>query len=137
MTVHEEYDKMIEMEDNIGADKYPLEEFNHIGKRRVRRLDGLEKASGRARYTMDVQLPGMLHMRFLVSPFPHAEIKKMDTTKAEALPGVRGILRYDDPELPEVADLGGHGPTAIPVLPGVAHFEGEPVGAVVAADTNP
>ena len=60
----------------------------------------------------------------------------MDTTRAEALPGVRAVLRYDDPELPEVADLGGHGPSAIKVLPDIAHFEGEPVGAAVAADTD-
>ena len=59
MTVQKQYDRMIEMEDNVAADKYPLEEFNSIGKERVRRLDGLEKASGRAEYTMDVQLPGM------------------------------------------------------------------------------
>ena len=136
MRVQEEYERMIEMEDNIGADKYPLKDFNVIGKNKIRRLDGLEKASGRARYTMDVQLQGMLHMRFLTSPFPHAKIKNMDTSEAEAFPRVRGLLRYDDPELPEVADLGGHGPTAIKVLPGVAHFEGEPVGAAVAADTE-
>lgn len=136
MRVQDEYNKMIEMQDNVGADKYPPDEFRIIGQRNIRRLDGKEKACGRARYTMDVQLPGMLHMKFLSSPYPHALIKSMDTTKAEALPGVRGVLRYDDPELPEVADLGGHGPTAIPVLPRVAHFEGEPVGAAVAADTE-
>ncbi|MGD9290993.1 MAG: hypothetical protein PVG74_25470, partial [Desulfobacterales bacterium] len=136
MRVQEQYDRMIEMEDNTGADKYPLEEFNNIGKKDVRRLDGLEKASGRAEYTMDVKLPGMLVVRFLTSPYPHAKISAMDTTKAEALYGVRGILRYDDPELPEVADLGGHGPTAIKVLSDVAYFEGEPVGAAVAADSE-
>ncbi|MFH1240916.1 MAG: xanthine dehydrogenase family protein molybdopterin-binding subunit [Pseudomonadota bacterium] len=136
MGVQEEYQRMIDMEDNIGADKYPLKEFNVIGRRKVRRLDGIEKASGRAQYTMDVQLPGMLYLRFLTSPYPHAEIKSMDTSRAEQLLGVRGILRYDDPELPEVADLGGHGPTAVSVVPRVAHFEGEPVGVAVAADTE-
>jgi CO/xanthine dehydrogenase Mo-binding subunit len=75
-------------------------------------------------------------MQLLTSPYPHAKIKSMDTTKAEVLPGVRAVLRYDDPELPEVADLGGHGPTAIKVLSGIARFEGEPVGAAVAADTE-
>ena len=60
----------------------------------------------------------------------------MDTSKATALPGVRAILRYDDPELPSEADLGGHAPSSVPVLPRVAHFEGEEVGAAVAADTE-
>ena len=113
MSVQTEYDRMIEMEDNVGFDQYPLKDFDQIGRKDVRRLDGNEKASGRAEYTMDVQLPGMLYLKFLTSPYSHAEIKRMDTSRAEALPGVRGILRYDDPDLPEVADLGGHGPTAV------------------------
>jgi len=136
MSVQREYDRMIEMEDNVGFDKYTLEDFDQIGRKGVRRLDGTEKASGRAEYTMDVQLPGMLHLKFLKSPYPHAEIKSMDTRRAEAYPGVRGVLRYDDPELPEVADLGGHGPTAERAIPNVAHFEGAPVGVAVVADTE-
>ena len=133
---NDEKSKILELLDNLKADKYPLDEYNHIGKRGIRRLDGYEKASGKAVYTMDMQLPGMLYMRFLTSPYPHAEIKNMDTSKAEALPGVRAILRYDDPELPSEADLGGHAPSSVPVLPKVAHFEGEEVGAAVAADTE-
>jgi xanthine dehydrogenase molybdenum-binding subunit len=78
----------------------------------------------------------MLYAKFLTSPYAHAKIRSMDTSKAEALPGVRAILRYDDPELPHLADLGGHVPNAIPVLPRVAYFQGEEVGAVVAADTE-
>lgn len=136
MSVQREYDRMIEMEDNVGFDKYPLKDFDQIGREGVRRLDGTEKASGRAEYTMDVQLPGMLYLRFLKSPYPHAEVKSMDTSSAESFPGVRGVLRHDDPELPEVADLGGHGPTAEKPIPSVAHFEGEPVGVAVAADSE-
>jgi len=134
--VRDEYEKMVEMQDNTGADKYPLKDFNNIGKEQIRRFDGIEKASGRAIYTMDIQLPGMLHMKFLACPYPNAKIKRMDTSRAESLPGVRAILRYDDPALPEVIDLGGHGPTAIRAIPAVARFEGEPVGAAVAADTE-
>ena len=100
-----------EMLDNLRFDKYPIpnERIKNIGDREVRRLDGVEKASGKANYTMDVQLPGMLHMRFFTSPYPHAAIKSMDTRKAEALPGVRAVLRYDDPEIQQEEDLGGHG----------------------------
>ena len=136
MRVQREYDRMIEMEDNVGADRYPLKDFNNIGKHDVRRLDGLEKASGRAEYTSDIQLPGMLHLKLLTSPYPHAKIVKIDTSKAEALYGVRGLFRWDDPELPEVADLGGHVPSAVKVLSDVAYFEGEPVGAALVADTE-
>ena len=115
----EEISRMKEMLDNLGADKYPREEYLHIGQRGPRRVDGLHKAGGRADYTMDVQLPGMLHMRFLTSPYPNAKIVNMNTTRAEGLPGVRAVLRYDDPELPETADLGGHVPQAEIVLPSI------------------
>jgi CO/xanthine dehydrogenase Mo-binding subunit len=133
---NDEMSKILEQFDNLRADKYPLEEYNNIGKRGIRRLDGYEKASGYAEYTMDVQLPGMLYARFLTSPYPHAKIKSMDTSKAEALPGVRAVLRYDDPGLPEVADLGGHVPSEEPPVKKITHFQGEEVGAVVAADTE-
>jgi xanthine dehydrogenase molybdenum-binding subunit len=132
----EEISQMKEMLDNLGADKYPREEYLHIGKRGPRRLDGLQKAGGRADYTMDVRLPGMLYMRFLTSPYPHAKILRLDTVRAEGAAGVRAVLRYDDPELPESADLGGHVPQAEPVIPGIVHFQGQECGAAVAAETE-
>ncbi len=95
---------MLEMFDNLNADKYQLKEYKYIGQKGPRRIDGLAKASGQADYTMDIQLPGMLYMRFLMSPYPHAKILKMDTSKAEKLPGVRYVLRYDDPEVTEGRD---------------------------------
>jgi CO/xanthine dehydrogenase Mo-binding subunit len=125
-----------ELFDNLKADKYPLETYSSIGKKGARRIDGLEKATGQARYTLDVNLPGMLFGRFLTSPYPHAEIISLDTGLAEATPGVRAILRYDDPELPATADLGGHGTSSVPVLSRVAHFQGEEVGAFVVADSE-
>jgi hypothetical protein len=115
---YEEMAKTLWQFDNTGADKYQLKEYNSIGKPGVRRLDGVEKASGSAKYTIDVQLPGMLFGRFLTCPYPHAEIIKMDTSPAEKLNGVRAILRYDDPKLPEKAYLGGHEPFPTVVLPG-------------------
>ena len=102
----DETTKMEEMFDNLRADAHPLPEYRQVGKRVARRIDGIQKAGGSAQYTMDIQLPGMLYMRFLTSPYPHAAITSMDTRKAEALPGVRAVLRYDDPELPRAADLG-------------------------------
>jgi xanthine dehydrogenase molybdenum-binding subunit len=129
--------RMVEMFDNLGADKYPLQEFKYIGQKIPRRMDGIAKATGQADFTMDIQLPGMLHMRFLMSPYPHARIVKMDTGRAERLPGVRYILRYDDPELPETENLGFF--TVFQndkPLDNVAHFEGQLMGAAVAADTE-
>lgn len=60
------------------------------------RIDGPAKATGRARYAADVSRPGMLHVRFLVSPVPHARIVSVDTAPAAALPGVHAVLAGSD-----------------------------------------
>jgi CO/xanthine dehydrogenase Mo-binding subunit len=133
---NDELAKIVEQFDNLRADKYPLSKYNIIGKRGIRRIDGYEKATGAATYTMDIQLPGMLYMRFLTCPYPHASIKSMDTGKAEALPGVRCVLRYNDPDISAEAMLGGHEMIPTTVLPKIAHFQGEEVGCAVAADTE-
>src|SRR5579883_2316646 len=59
---------------------------------RVKRVDALDKVTGRAKYTADLKLPGMLYGAFLRSPHAHARIKRIDTSKAEALPGVKAVL---------------------------------------------
>ncbi|MCX6007716.1 MAG: molybdopterin-dependent oxidoreductase, partial [Chloroflexi bacterium] len=130
--------RMLETLDNLLADKYPPKEFKYVGQKVPRRIDGLAKASGQAEYTMDVQLPGMLYMRLLMSPYAHAKILKMDTSRAEKLPGVRYILRWDDPEVMK-ADIIGRVAGFFGLdkpLPGAAHMEGELVGAAVAAETE-
>lgn len=127
--------RIFDTQDNIRADAWPLEEYRYIGGSDVRRMDGYEKATGQAVYTLDMSVPGMLHARYLTSPYPHAAIKSMDTAKAENLQGVRAILRYDDPDLPKTVDLGGHGPSAEPPVPRIAYFEGQEIGAMVAADS--
>jgi len=132
----DETTRMEEMFDNLRSDRYPLPEYRHVGRRIPRRIDGIRKASGSAEYTMDVQLPGMLHMRFFTSPYPNAAIRSMDTKKAEQLPGVRAVLRYDDPELPRTADLGGHQVSMERVIPQIAYFQGQEVGVAIAADTE-
>ncbi len=56
------------------------------------RVEGEEKVTGRARYSYDMHLPGMLYAKVLRCPHPHARIKRIDTTQAEALFGVRAVL---------------------------------------------
>jgi xanthine dehydrogenase YagR molybdenum-binding subunit len=58
----------------------------------VPRYDAREKVTGEARYTVDVQLPGMLHARALHSPHAHARVTKLDWKKALAIPGVRAAV---------------------------------------------
>jgi len=124
-------------------DKYALKEFNTIGKRGIRRLDGYEKASGKAIFCRDVQLPGMLYAKILHSPYAHAGIKSMNTSKAEKFPGVRYVLRYDDPEIEKRKEIGieakrrwfGWGMPYY-ILGGTAYWQNEPVGIAVAADSE-
>ena len=56
------------------------------------RIDAPERVTGRARYTGDVQLHGMLYARVLRSPHPHARIRRVDTRPAERLGGVRAVI---------------------------------------------
>jgi len=58
----------------------------------VPRVEGVEKVTGRARYSYDIRLPGQLYARVLRSPHAHARIVSIDTSRAEALPGVRAVL---------------------------------------------
>jgi len=68
---------------------------------RPNRPDGVDKVTGRAKFGADLTLPNMLHGRVLRSPHPHAVIKSIDVSKAEALPGVRAVVTRDDfPLLP-------------------------------------
>ncbi len=73
-------------------------EFAEIAHAR-RRIDGPQRVTGRARYTQDIYLPGMLFVRVLRSPHPRARVRRIDTRRAEALPGVRGVLhRFNAPK---------------------------------------
>jgi xanthine dehydrogenase YagR molybdenum-binding subunit len=60
------------------------------------RVDGPLKATGSARYTYDVELPGMLYGAILRSPYPHARVGKIDLTGARRIPGVRAAIARDD-----------------------------------------
>jgi xanthine dehydrogenase YagR molybdenum-binding subunit len=60
------------------------------------RIDGPLKATGGARYTYDIELPGMLYGAILRSPYPHARVGKIDLTGARRIPGVRAAIARDD-----------------------------------------
>jgi len=69
--------------------------FSVIGKR-THRIDSIPKAKGEAKYSGDLFLPGMLYAKALRSPYPHAKILNIDTSRAERLPGVRAIITGKD-----------------------------------------
>jgi len=70
-------------------------EYETIGKP-LPRIDGFDKVTGQAKFTVDMVMPGMLHGKFLRSPHPHARILSINAEKAKKLPGVKGIMTRDD-----------------------------------------
>ncbi|HXF57602.1 MAG TPA: aerobic carbon-monoxide dehydrogenase large subunit [Actinomycetota bacterium] len=102
---------------------------------RVKRKEDDRFIRGKGTYVDDVKLPGMLHMAILRSPLAHARIKKIDTSRAEALPGVVAVVTG---EL-----LAQHNLAWMPTLSGdtqavlatdKVRFQGQEVAAVVAED---
>lgn len=82
-------------------------EYKVIGTRPIRH-DGVDKVTGRAIYGADFQITGLLHGRVLRSPHAHARIVSIDTSRAEAHPGVKGVVTAQDLPTAEdkMADLG-------------------------------
>ena len=68
----------------------------HIVGQRATRIDAVEKVTGTARYTADIQLPGMLHAAILRAPVAMGRVTKLDLAPALAIEGVRGVLTIDD-----------------------------------------
>ena len=71
------------------------DQYKVIGTSPVRH-DGVDKVTGRAKYGADVQMTGLLHGKILRSPHSHAKILSIDTSKAEALPGVKSVATAQD-----------------------------------------
>src|SRR5437762_3803456 len=71
------------------------ETLNDVGKT-TPRMDDKEKVTGKAVYTMDIELPGMAHAKILRSPYAHARLARVDGRRAEALPGVYAVITRDD-----------------------------------------
>ena len=69
--------------------------YKVVGTRPIRH-DGYEKVTGAAKYGADIQMPGLLHGKVFRSPHAHARIRAIDTSKAEALPGVTAVLTSKD-----------------------------------------
>lgn len=68
-----------------------MPDYETVGKR-VPRIDAWEKVVGKGMYTADIRLKGMLQGAFLLSDVPHARIRRVDTTQAEQLSGVKAVL---------------------------------------------
>ncbi|MBK7864069.1 MAG: molybdopterin-dependent oxidoreductase [Archangiaceae bacterium] len=100
--------------------------------RRLRKLDGLLKATGQAQYTDDLQLPRMLHCKLLRSPHAHARIKRIDFTRCLQHPGVVAVL--EGSEMPEKYGVIPWTPDENALATDKVRFIGDEVAAVAAVD---
>ncbi|NIQ37195.1 MAG: molybdopterin-dependent oxidoreductase [Proteobacteria bacterium] len=107
------------------------EELKVVG-RGIPLKDGAEKVTGKAKYSADIKLSGMLHAKILGSPHPHAKIKRIDTRKALKIEGVVDIITHED--VPKIL-FHPHETKPMYVLDEELRYVGEPV-AVVAAETE-
>lgn len=95
------------------------DELKVVGKR-VRRVDAHAKVTGQAKYTSDIQLPGMLYAKFIRANVPHATIRSIDVSKALRLPGVHAIHLIEN-------NTSGQG-SAFPDV----KYVGQPLGGIAA-----
>ncbi|MDP2663532.1 MAG: molybdopterin-dependent oxidoreductase, partial [Dehalococcoidia bacterium] len=105
--------------------------FSVLGKS-VPLVDAFEKVTGQLRYAGDLTAPGMLHARVLRSPYAHARILSIDTSKAESLPGVRATITHKN--IPDKEWLCGHINFFQKVMDSVVRYVGDDVAAVAADD---
>ena len=101
--------------------------LKYVGQSEAR-VDGVRKVTGFSRYTDDLKLAGMLFAKIKKSPYPHAKILKIDTSKAEKLPGVKVIITGKD--VPVRVGLYLEDKTFLAI--DKVRFIGEPVAAVAA-----
>lgn len=102
--------------------------MKYVG-RSIARVDAVDKVTGRAKFTGDLNVAGMLHGKILRSPFPHARIRGIDASKAEALPGVVAVLTSKD--ISDTQPIYSGRPV---IALDKARYIGEPVAAVAAED---
>jgi 4-hydroxybenzoyl-CoA reductase subunit alpha len=101
-------------------------------RRKVPLIDGVEKVTGRARYTADLDHADALVGRLLRSPVSHADIVRLDIGKALALPGVVAIVTGDD--CPATYGVLPIAMNEHPLARGRVRYRGEPIAAVAAVD---
>ena len=96
------------------------------------RSDGDDKVTGKAIYTVDVKLPGMIHGKILRSPYAHARLTRIDASQAENLPGVFAVITRADQARLRMFGAAYKDQTIVAV--DKVRYAGDPVAAVAAVD---
>jgi CO/xanthine dehydrogenase Mo-binding subunit len=114
---------------------YTGQKFKLVGTRPLR-PDGVDKVTGRAKYGADAFAPGQLVGRVLRSPHAHAKIKKIDTSKAEKLPGVKAVITSADLPDHTNGDSGMFDILENCMARDTVFYDGHAVAAVAAIDAD-
>jgi xanthine dehydrogenase YagR molybdenum-binding subunit len=99
------------------AKKYAWPEKPAVLSTRVKRLDGPDKVAGRAKYSFDINRPGMIFGKIVRSPHPHARVTAVDLSDARRAPGVKAALVWKEPGTTATSEV---------------RYQGEPVAAIAA-----
>jgi len=111
-----------------------MEEYSVIGQR-LPLKESAEKVTGSAIYTRDIKLPGMLYARILRSPIAHAKVLRVDTSKAEALPGVKAVISKNNaPRIKVPVTFGGARDKVL--FDDKVRYVGDELAAVAATDES-
>ena len=135
--------KTVMIDDASEAPVKPLKTLGHA----TPRIDARQRVTGKAVYTSDVSMPGMLYARVLRSPHPHARIRRIDTSKALAMPGVKAVLTNENCKVVWGAGAVAGGRQYVEEVKKITkqrryafnnpvRFVGEPVAAVAAVDRH-
>ncbi len=123
-------------EDAFTHEKYPhsiyhdLATLKYMGSTEQTRVDAGLKVRGQAKFANDILLAELCYLKFLRSPYAHAEVTSIDASAAEALPGVIKVYTHDD-----VPDLIARPPSQF-VLQKTVYEEAQPVAAVIAEEED-
>ncbi len=104
--------------------------YKWVGTRPIRH-DGYDKVVGKARFAADLNLPGQLHAAYLRSPHAHANIVSIDTSMAEAMPGVKAVVTGDDFPALDITDP-NHDVSINVLARGTVLYHGHAIAAVAA-----
>jgi xanthine dehydrogenase molybdenum-binding subunit len=110
------------------------EDFKVVGKAKLPGKLSRALATGVAKFGADYALPDMLCAKFLRSPYANARVKRVDTARARALPGVADILTWEDDDIKNLAGFGEHFGPQRPWLDNLADQEGAETAVIVVAE---
>lgn len=132
--IEEELERAGELE-SFTAVRREDQENSYLGKGIITRSgEAYPKATGQAEYSRDIDLPDMLYAKWLVSPYPRAKVKNVDTNEAEKIEGVVGVHTREDSMFKDLPMAGWL--EEYPLITNEPEFEGDEAGVIVVAESE-